>query len=108
VDDLRPTGATKEECWRAGRKAASVVNWLGCQDASRKRRDSSQDPGAWAGCVLRTRGGVFALVSEDKWAKMKRLLLELKGLLDSQPDELPRKRLEVIRGFLNYVTQTYR
>jgi hypothetical protein len=81
---------------------------LGCQDASRKRRDSSQDPGAWAGCVLRTRGGVFALVSEDKWAKMKRLLLELKGLLDSQPDELPRKRLEVIRGFLNYVTQTYR
>ncbi len=38
---------------------------------------------------------------------MKRLLQEMKELLDSQPDELPRKRLEEIRGFLNYVTQTY-
>ena len=29
-------------------------------------------------------------------------------LLDVQPDALPRKRLEQIRGFLGYVTQTYR
>ena len=47
-------------------------------------------------------------MSEDKWAKTKRLLNELGKMLDSEPDSLPRHRLEVIQGFLNYVTQTYR
>ncbi len=108
MDDLRPCGATKKEGWLAGRKAASIINWLGCQDASRKRRDSRQDPGAWAGCVVRTEGGVFALVSEDKWIKAKAQINELEDLLDCQPEALPRKRLEQIRGFLGYITQTYR
>ena len=48
------------------------------------------------------------MVSEEKWDKMKSQLKELSGLLDTQPDTLPRKRLEQIRGFMNYVTQTYR
>ncbi len=108
MDDMRPCGATKKEGWLAGRKAASIINWLGCQDASRKRRDSRQDPGSWAGCVVRTEGGVFALVSEDKWIKAKSQITELEDLLDSQPETLPRKRLEQIRGFLGYITQTYR
>lgn len=108
VDDLRPTGSTKSEAWQAGRRAASITNWLGVQDAPRKRRDSRQDPGAWAGCVLNTVSGVFALVSEDKWIKMKSLLGELSDLIESSPQALPRKRLEQIRGFLNYVVQTYK
>ena len=108
VDDLRPTGKDKAEAWRAGRRAASVLNWLGLQDAPRKRRDSRQDPGAWAGSVIRTVGGVFTLVSDEKWEKTKRLVNELKGLLDANSKGLPRKRLEQIRGFLNYVCQTYK
>ena len=32
VDDLRPTGKDKAESWKAGRRAASVLNWLGLQD----------------------------------------------------------------------------
>ena len=104
-DDLRPVGATKKEGWKAGSRSASIINWLGCQDAARKRRDSRQDPGAWAGCVIRTIGGVYGLGSEDKWAKTKRLLLELQAMLDSLSDLRPRHRLEVIRGFLNYVTR---
>ncbi len=106
-DDLRPVGATKKESWHAGSRAASIDNWLGCQDAARTRRDSRQDPGAWAGCVVRTVGGVFGLVSEDKWDKMKRLLREMESMLDTIPDALPRHRLTVIRGFLIYLTQTY-
>ena len=108
MDDLRPCGSTKEESWRAGCRAASKINWLGAQDAARKRRDARLDPGAWAGCVIRTEGGVFALVSDEKWAKAKAQISELDELLDCQPDSLPRKRLEQIRGFLNYVTQTYK
>ncbi len=65
IDDLRPTGRNKKQAWKAGRKAASTINWLGYQDVARKRQDSRQDPGAWAGCVLRTQGGVLALVSND-------------------------------------------
>lgn len=108
VDDLRPTGSTKSEAWLAGRRAASVTNWLGIQDAPRKRRDSRQDPGAWAGCVINTISGVFALVSDDKWKKLKDQLNELDSMLSENPTSLSRKRLEQIRGFLNYVVQTYK
>jgi hypothetical protein len=108
MDDLRPTGSSKEQAWKAGRRAASVLGHLGIQDASRKRRDSSQSPGAWAGAVVRTGdNGVFVLASEEKWLKAKRLLAEVLVLLDAGSLSLPRKRLEQIWGFLMYVTRTY-
>jgi hypothetical protein len=75
VDDLRPTGSSKEQGWQAGCQAASVLRYLGIQDASRKRRDSLQAPGAWAGAVVRTgTEGVLVLASEEKWLKAKVLL----------------------------------
>jgi hypothetical protein len=40
MDDLRPTGPSKKEAWAAGRRAASILNHLGIQDAPRKRRDT--------------------------------------------------------------------
>jgi hypothetical protein len=50
VVDLRPTGSSKKEAWQAGQRAASgVLGHLGIQDASRKRRDSSQSPGLGLG-----------------------------------------------------------
>jgi hypothetical protein len=70
VDDLRPTGPGRRECWQAARRAASILNSLGIQDAPRKRRDSSQKPGAWSGSAIRvTLDGVCVLASEDKWDK---------------------------------------
>ena len=108
VDDLRPTGNSRAEAWAAGRRVASIINWLGCQDAARKRRDSRMDPGAWAGCVIRAVNGVHVLVSEEKWDKTRAILRELEQLLDRTPEKLPVKTLEKMRGFLNYVTQTYR
>jgi hypothetical protein len=108
VDDLRPTGYSKEQAWKAGRRATSVLGHLGIQDTSRKRRDSLQSPGAWAGAVVRTGDdGVFVLASEEKWLKAKRLLTEVLVLLDAGSLSLPRKRLEQIRGFLMYVMRTY-
>jgi hypothetical protein len=108
VDDLRPTGKSNAESWQAGRRSGSVLNWLGIQDAPRKRRDSRRDPGAWAGSVVRTEGGVFTLISDEKWDKTKRLLKELDNELDDGPNDLDRKELERTRGFLNYVCQTYK
>ncbi len=101
VDDLRPTGSSKEQGWQAGRRAASVLGYLGIQDASRKRRDSSQTPGAWAVAVVRTGAeGVFVLASEEKWLKAKVLLKEVLDLLETDALRMPRKRLEQIRFFL--------
>jgi hypothetical protein len=51
--------------------------------------------------------GVRVLVSRKKWAKAKRLLATLHGLvMDSEWVE--HKALEIIRGFLVYVARTYR
>ena len=47
VDDVRLTGSSSDECREAGRRAASIANFLlGIQDAARKRRFGSQKPGA--------------------------------------------------------------
>jgi hypothetical protein len=45
VDDFRPTGPSRADAWQAARRAASTLSYLGLQDAPRKRRDSSQNPG---------------------------------------------------------------
>jgi hypothetical protein len=108
VDDLRPTGPSHEDAWLAARRAASTLNYLGIQDAPRKRRGSSQSPGAWAGSVVKTGpDGTFVLTSQEKWDKARSLVEEMKLMLDKDPTCLNRKRLEQIRGFLQYVTQTY-
>jgi hypothetical protein len=109
VDDLQPTGPGKRECWEAARRVGSILSWLGLQDASRKRRDSSQTPGAWVGCVVRANAdGLFVLSNEAKWNKApKGLLQEVLDLIAGDPTSLPRKRLKQVRGFLIYVTRTY-
>ncbi len=108
VDDLRPTGPSKEEAWLAARRAASTLNYLGIQDAPRKRRESSQSPGAWAGRGIKTGpDGTFVLTSREKWDKARTQMKEVLAMLTKDPTKMNRKRLEQIRGFLQYVMQTY-
>jgi hypothetical protein len=108
VDDLRPTGPSREEAWQAARRAASILNHLGIQDAPRKRHDSSQSSGAWTGSVVKTGAkGTFVLTSQEKWDKARSLVKEILTMLEQNPNALNRKRLEQIRGCLQYVTQTY-
>jgi hypothetical protein len=108
MDDFRSVGPTKKEAWLAGRRATSILNHLGIQDASRKRRDTSQAPGAWAGAVVRTNGdGVHVLVSQEKWDRAKAQVAEVREMLARDSTNMCRHRLEEIRGFLVYVTRTY-
>jgi hypothetical protein len=101
VDDARPTGPSKKEAWQAARKVGSTFSWLGIQDAARKRRDSSQRPGAWAGAVVVATGeGVYLLVSQEKWDKVKVLLTEVIDMWEMSKNNMSRKRLEQIRFFL--------
>jgi hypothetical protein len=109
MDDFRPTGPNKKEAWLAGRRAASILNHLGIQDAPRKRRDTSRVPGAWAGVVVRTCGdGVHVLVSQEKLDRAKAQLVEVREMLEKDTSNMCRQCLEEeIRGFLVYVTRTY-
>ena len=58
--------------------------------------------------MLRTVDGVFGLVSDEKWDKMKQQLSELEEMVNQHPNMLSRKWIEQIRGFMNYIAQTYR
>jgi hypothetical protein len=51
---------------------------------------------------------VWNLVSDDKWAKTKSHVTELRDMLEKDSNCLQRERLESIRGFLMHVAATYR
>ncbi len=106
VDDLRITGWSRGEAWKACCRATSILGFLGVQDAPRKRRDSSNMAGAWAGSVVyATEEEVLVLVTEEKWTKAKSQVQELGAIVQQRLGN--RKRLQEIRGFLNYVATTY-
>eukprot|EP00956_Cyclotella_meneghiniana_P020426 scaffold36140_cov54-Cyclotella_meneghiniana.AAC.1 len=108
VDDCRVVAATRIQAWWAARRLASTLSNLGLQDAARKRTTPSEQPGPWAGSVAHTKGGVFLLVTPEKWEKTKSVVNELGEMLHHSTDGLmDRKRLEQIRGFLVYVSRTY-
>ena len=107
VDDLRPTGPGRWETWKAGRRVASLLNWLGIQDAARKRRSSTQCGGAWTGSIIRVINGIpYVLVSEEKWSKFKEMMVDLERDVGTG-GKVSRMKTEKIRGFVNYVAMTY-
>ncbi len=61
VDNVWTKGANAEECWQSTRFAASKYNFLGLQDAARKRRGPSCDAGPWAGSTVLTSSGTVAV-----------------------------------------------
>jgi hypothetical protein len=119
VDDERVTAPTRELAWAGSSKLAKLRAFLGLQDAARKRREPSQEPGPWAGVVVHSRPGepVYKLITQSRWDKAKRILKEFTELYsregaNTKPGEdvevwLPRKVLESGRGFLIYITRTY-
>jgi hypothetical protein len=127
VDDVRITGATQESVWKAGSRVAKLCSFYGLQDAPRKLREPSREPGAWAGSVVATVDGVVTkFVTKERWRKTQgyiRWLAKKIGVMGDQwsneiPDDedakasptgcLPHKQAERIRGFLIYVSRTYK
>ncbi len=110
VDDERVNRPDKDLMWLASHTLAAKQSYLGLQDASRKARPSSQQPGAWAGAIVHIVAllGVCVLTSVEKWAKMKAILNKWwEQLVDIAAPELSHKELLLDRGFLVYVTRTY-
>ena len=107
VDDRRPCGFSELVCWQVAQRAASVAALHGVQDASRKRRPPSQEPGSWAGYVVHTTDDkVRGLVDQVKWNKTRDRLKIIDENLRSS-GTMNHKELERYRGFFIYVARVY-
>jgi hypothetical protein len=110
VDDLRISGQTIEHAWYIARVVSSRLQYLGIQDASRKRRPPTRSPGAWAGKIFETtESSVTKTISIDKWEKAKGLVKELWTRLSVENWSevmLNYKELEITRGFLGHLSMT--
>lgn len=110
VDDCRITGKTIELAWKIARQVCSRFQYLGIQDATRKRKPPTQTPGAWAGAVFATTDDkVTKTVTEDKWNKAQNIVKSLnsKILEGGLEAVLGYKELEIARGFLCHLSMTY-
>ena len=77
IDDLRSIGFSLEQAWLIARWVGSYLQYLGIQDAARKRR---LDEGPWSGGLYSTANNkVTKTVTEAKWLKGKTLI---QGLVD--------------------------
>jgi hypothetical protein len=112
VDDIRCSGRTLSECWRASQRVSSVLVSLGLQDATRKRRPPTLEGGAWAGSVVHTSGGeVVVRAPKDKWEKLKGQIAwidgENKKWKAGKSTGTPYDELERVRGFMVHMVRMY-
>ena len=110
VDDERVHCSSEDLAWKAAHQIATRESYLGIQDAARKRRQPSQNAGAWAGSIVRTNDTeVGILVSEERWTKTRQMIRKwVDKLRKDQYQKLDLKELVSDRGFLIYVTRTYK
>jgi len=112
VDDIRVNDEGDKECQQTTHCIASKINYLGQQDAPRKRRKVSQEPGAWAGATVCSVPGVglFASISEEKWEKAQGIIRKWVSRLDEAGDTplvISHKELEQDTGFLVHLAMTF-
>ena len=110
VDDIRTGAASESLAWKTSRRVASWTNYLGQQDAPRKRRPPSQTPGAWAGamCLAKPDMGLFVTCSEEKWLKGKKWVdTWWKEVVEGDGRDIGFKDLERGCGFLVYLSRTF-
>ncbi len=113
VDDIRSQNETQHSCETTTHCIASKINYLGQQDAPRKRRSITQCPGAWAGAVVCSEPGVglFASVSQEKWSKARDIVFKWyhagAKFEGKEGWYIDRKELERDTGFLVHFTMTF-
>jgi len=107
MDDQRVVGEGDDRILEAGHTLSSRESYFGVQDALRKLREGGT--GAWAGSVVLVDDelGVVVLTSQEKWDKMKAIIVKWLQKLEAGEDMLEHAALLSDRGFLVYVTQAY-
>ena len=127
VDNVRIVACSEDIAWLTSSRVAKRLCWLGLQDAARKRRRLSQNPGTWVGTVVLSNGDVVTKsVTQERWDKTKeklRWIAKQGGITDNltpsefegiqgnvestDPERIHFKTTEIFVGFIVYVAQTY-
>jgi hypothetical protein len=111
IDDLRASGHSVEKAWAIARQVGSRLQYLGLQDAPRKRRLPTLTPGAWAGSMFKSsEEDVIQMVTQaTKWDKAKAQIAKvIRECKEGEGDPmLDYKQLEEIQGFLGHLAMTY-
>jgi hypothetical protein len=109
VDDIRSSHSTEEGCVLASRRIAATCNYLGIQDAARKRHFPSRKPRVWCGAKTATDDkGLYTCTTQVKWDRGKKIIQDWLDELDNSEDNtLLRKPMLSGRGFLVHLSRTY-
>jgi hypothetical protein len=105
--DGRSYAPDNELAQRGITQMCSSLQWLGNQEATRKRRSGGMRPGAWSGaCVFIDQNLARKCLSQIKWEKLK---LCVKLFLDHALKRIVANRKMVLekRGFMVYCGCTY-
>jgi len=79
----RAIGWSYEHAWQIARYIASILQYLGIQDAARKRRI---DNGPWAGSIfISSEEKIQMTVSQSKWDKGRTYILDISTKLKENP-----------------------
>ena len=109
IDDIRGIGNSERVCRAATRRVASWVNYLGQQDAPRKRRPPSKVPGAWAGAMcLAKEDGLYVTCSKKKWEKAQAIVKHwFDAVVVGKEQEVNAAQMERDVGFLVHLSRTF-
>jgi hypothetical protein len=111
VDDLRASGHSVENSWQVSCQLGSRFQYLGIQDAPRKRRPPSQTPGAWAGGIFSSANGrITKSFSVEKWKRGQTMIRWLQDEVNACSNNRPWlnfKRLESTAGFVCHLSMTH-
>jgi hypothetical protein len=106
-DDARVFGPTEVVATLGLRQVTSRIQRYGNQDAGRKRRKPSRQPGAWAGGIVYTDQELMRkLISQEKWHRVKEFLSYVLDACGTEK-EISRARFLSGVGFLLHLAQTY-
>ena len=110
IDGICTGDCTEEGCHATTRRVASLINYLGQQDAPRKRRASCKSLDAWSGAIPQSISGqgLFVTCSQEKWDKAKEIVeqRQTEVVLNATPS-LNHKSLERDVGFLVHLSRTF-
>ena len=108
VDGIRITGRTEKVCDQATREVASSSNYLGEQEAARKRRATARNADAWIGAIFRSdKNTIGILTSQEKWDRAKVIVGKWKNYLEVEVAMLNCKELKKDRGFMVHMSMVY-
>ena len=110
IDDIRTGDSTERGCRQATQRVASRINYLGQQDAPRKRRAPSKKPGAWAGAICEAieKQGLFVTCLQEKWDKAREIVARrFQEVVVRNSPTLSYTTLEKDVGFLVHLSRTF-